>query len=389
LTVHNLLIFLLINTILLLYLYSRAIFVWVDVYLENLKTIYPSMDLVYTYSIYIILCTFCITIAIILAFKFNVFKNFSLIKSFDMTWLKFNPINYVVIALFIIFIIEILITLYGFFLPFKGFFNMYNRTYPSVFMSTFWMLQVLGTHALCFWFILNYQRLSKSLVILMTINVGMLVFMEFFIAAGRRALIPIILFSFFYFKLYKNKFFVGIMFIIFLIFLFMTVIRDSIFLNYEIDYNIGKILLDTLSTNEFTAVSDGLFMGIDHALFYNNYFLGETYLNAFKQFVPRILWPEKPGSISHLVGVAISVYNEAFLNFWFWGSIIVGLFFYIINCFIISSEIVIYYLLAYSFDLGRSDIPAIFFYTLFHIIAYNCLNAKYVESDLVWKNKNA
>lgn len=376
------------NVVLVLYLVTRALFIITDYLSDNVTMIYQSSELIITYITYVMLCVIFLTLGIALAVKNQSSFNIKLLYDIDLRWLNFNPILIALIILIIIYITEIIIIMTGYINPFYGFINISNRTYPSIYVTTFWQMQVLATHAFCFWGIINYKKLSKiSLTLLVTLFL-FLVFMEFFIAAARRFIVPVIIFSFFYFELYKKKLCIYSLLSLILLFTFMPVVRESIFLGHNLNINILNWLIPVLRVNEFTAVGDGVFTTIDHIDFHNAYQYGQTYLNSFTQFIPRYFWTDKPLGITHITGAAISVYTEAYINFWFFGCIFVGMYFYFVNRLLLSGGIVAYYITAYSFDLGRSDLPSIFLYTIFHIIAYNCLNANCVKSKILWKKIN-
>lgn len=257
-------------------------------------------------------------------------------------------------------------------------FNRANRT-EGVFITQQWVIYVYFIQSLAFVSIYYLEKLSNSELFLFAVLTVSFIVLEVFFLGARRYSVALVLFYVYrkgYFEyLFGTKFGALLISGAFLSGIGFGVVREFLFhdiLLHELNSDYAIFL--AITSNEFTEIGTGIARTVNYSMDLDNLKLGSTFINIFYFFIPRLIFEDKPLSLTYQLDIPISIYSEFFVNFH-----LAGLFFVIVFAYLISrlcrKAPLGYYscvLAAYSFDFIRAEIATIT-YTLFFVVVFSTI----------------
>jgi hypothetical protein len=262
------------------------------------------------------------------------------------------------------------------------FFSRLNRE-DSNFMNQSWIVFIIISQGVIFTGIYVIDKLSKFDRVLLWTLILLFIFFEVFLFAGRRNSLAIILFLT-YRKGVINKIFSNyrgvFLFIFLLIFWILLGVIREIIINPMIlvnGYDLNSIISLSLNANEFNEISRSLFGLVDRLKNYNFEF-GSTYFDSITIFIPRNLYSLKPISFVFRFDVAASPITEGYVNFGIFGFLPVVFLFTFLRIIFKSKNQTFFssLIIAYGFDIFRSNLSTIFYSLVIILIVFNLLTKR-------------
>jgi oligosaccharide repeat unit polymerase len=198
-------------------------------------------------------------------------------------------------------------------------FNRANRG-DGIFLTQEWVIYVLFMQVISFYGIYNYSNLSKVERLILLFIITLIFLVETALLGARRFSMAIVLF-WLYSRGYIGYLFrtkVGlIIFILSLsIGLLFGAIREYIYHQQILsDVNFGDIIRLSMQSNEFNEIGAGVMKSILIGNDVNALKMGSTLFYGVLFLIPRDFYPDKPITLSTILGFPISIYSEMFVNF--------------------------------------------------------------------------
>jgi hypothetical protein len=214
------------------------------------------------------------------------------------------------------------------------FFNRVNRELPF-YRSQLYVFFIILMQFYFFIFIYNSRYLKYFEKIILFLLFLLFAYHEIVLTGARRFTLSIILFYFIYKFGFKKLFQIKYITLAFFLALFLFVlggVRELIVHGKDVQLTEGLII--ALANNEFTEMGRGLYFYMSKNI--NGEILqgGKTFIDGLQFIIPREIHPDKPISIPLQFGSITSIYSELFLNFHFFGALMVaayGVFYYILS----------------------------------------------------------
>jgi hypothetical protein len=308
----------LITVLTFLYLFM---FPAVDYYYEREEVSFHLSNSINKFSYYLYIFGVFLTLMIVNALIMIYGRKDVIIENNSFNLVNIN--NKKTIGIFVIYeFVSLFLTLYIFSsqsLDFSALFNRANRG-DGIFLTQEWVIYVLFIQTMSFYGLHHYNKLSKVERVLLFILIVSFFFAEIVLLGARRFSMAIILFWVYsrgYIGfLFKTKIGLLVFFLSLNVGLLFGALREYIYHQAILgDVPIGDIFRLSMLSNEFNEIGNGVMKSIPIGNDMNLIKMGSSIFDGVLFLIPRVIYPDKPVSLSTTLEFPISIYSEMFVNF--------------------------------------------------------------------------